>query len=161
MQIAEKYRKDYDKALERFCQVRKVFADGLAQLSGLQCYPSQANYIMCRLTEEAVASGLTAALLTERLLSRYNILIKDIIHPKFPLVKGEFPIFCRGGGRFSARDFSAARLLVGRKTRKCGTYAAKKPLCKENLQKRAVFLTPCPVANRQKMCYNKRKERKR
>ncbi len=78
MQIAEKYRKDYDKALERFYQVRKVFADGLAQLSGLQCYPSQANYIMCRLTEEAVASGLTAALLTERLLTRYNILIKDL-----------------------------------------------------------------------------------
>ena len=78
MQIAEKYRKDYDKALERFCQVRKAMAEGLAQISGLQCYPSQANYIMCRLTEEAVASGLTAALLTEQLLTRYNILIKDL-----------------------------------------------------------------------------------
>ena len=53
-------------------------AEGLAQISGLQCYPSQANYIMCRLTEEAVASGLTAALLTEQLLTRYNILIKDL-----------------------------------------------------------------------------------
>lgn len=78
MQIAEKYRKDYDHGLERFCQVRKAFAEGLAKLPGLQCYPSQANYIMCRLTEESVASGLTAALLTERLLTRYNILIKDL-----------------------------------------------------------------------------------
>ena len=76
MQIAEKYRKDYEKALERFCQVRREMAEGLAQIRGLRCYPSQANYIMCRLTEEA--AGLTAAQLTEQLLTRYNILIKDL-----------------------------------------------------------------------------------
>ena len=73
MQIAEKYRKDYDKALERFYQVRRDFVEGLAKIPGLHCYPSQANYIMCRLTGD-----LTAGQLTERLLTGYNILIKDL-----------------------------------------------------------------------------------
>ncbi len=80
MQIAEKYRKDYDKALERFCMVRADFAVGLSRIKGLQCYPSQANYIMCRLTGEA--QGITAAQLTERLLTGYNILIKDLSSKK-------------------------------------------------------------------------------
>ena len=78
MQIAEKYRKDYDAGLVRFCQVRKEFMEGLSRISGLQCYPSQANYIMCRLTPEKAAAGLTASQLTERLLTGYNILIKDL-----------------------------------------------------------------------------------
>ena len=58
--------------------MRREWEASAKQLSGLQCYPSQANYIMCRLTDKAVASGLTAALLTEQLLTRYNILIKDL-----------------------------------------------------------------------------------
>lgn len=75
MQICEKYRSDYEKALVKFCQVRKTMAEGLAKIPGLICYPSQANYIMCRLEER---TGITAASLTEQLLTGYNILIKDL-----------------------------------------------------------------------------------
>lgn len=73
MQIAEKYRSDYDQALNRFCAVRDEFANGLKQIAGLTCYPDQANYLMCRLD-----GTMTAAELTERLLCDYNILIKDL-----------------------------------------------------------------------------------
>lgn len=93
MQICEKYRSDYDRALRRFCQVRREFAENLARIPGLACYPSQANFVMCRLTErkeegaseEAAGKNEdggnkagSAAWLTERLLNEYNILIKDL-----------------------------------------------------------------------------------
>lgn len=76
MQICEKYRGDYEKALERICQVRADFVQGLEKLPGIRPYPSQANYIMCRLLLEEGA--VTAARLTEQLLVDYNILIKDL-----------------------------------------------------------------------------------
>lgn len=75
MQICEKYRKDYESGLKRFVQVRAEMTEGLASVSGLTCYPSQANYVLCRIHGEA---GMTASRLTEKLLTDYNILIKDL-----------------------------------------------------------------------------------
>ncbi len=73
MQIAEKYRSDYEKALEDFRRVRADFAAGLKALDWLEVYPSQANYLMCRLT-----GGRTATALTVHLLEKQDILIKDL-----------------------------------------------------------------------------------
>lgn len=92
MQICEKYRADYARSLEKIIRAREEFAEGLGRIPGLVCYPSQANFVMCRL-EEAVkrepeekttakrkcaVPNRSAAWLTEALLSGYNILIKDL-----------------------------------------------------------------------------------
>ena len=83
MQIAEKYRSDYEAGLARFRRVRADFAEGLRAVDGLEVYPSQANYIMCRLTGSMTATELTIAL-----LEKYKILIKDLSGKKG--LDGEF-----------------------------------------------------------------------
>lgn len=72
MQIAEKYRKNYVKAIDKIKCVRKEFAEKLEQLSILRVIPSQANYIMCELL-----AGVKSDELSYYLLGR-NILIKDL-----------------------------------------------------------------------------------
>ncbi len=73
LQIAEKYKKDYEVALDKFYAVRKEFVDKLNALNNLEVMPSQANYVMCRLT-----GAMTAKELTKVLLVKHNILIKDL-----------------------------------------------------------------------------------
>jgi len=72
MQIAEKYKKDYNKALMRFRNSRLKMVEGLKKNQGLEVYPTEANYLMCRLT-----SGITSEQLAAKLL-RENFLIKDL-----------------------------------------------------------------------------------
>lgn len=72
MQIAEKYRKDYKSAISRIRQVRSMFVAQLEHVPFIRVIPSQANYIMCELTD-----GVTSCELTGYLL-RHNILIKDL-----------------------------------------------------------------------------------
>ena len=89
MQIEEKYRKDYASSLARVRTERERFAQVLSSIPGLRVFPSQANYLMAELisSEDPMdgqpASGakrppMTAARLTEELLTRKNILIKDL-----------------------------------------------------------------------------------
>lgn len=73
LQIEEKYKKDYALALEKFRAARAEYVAALRNIPGLRVLPSQANYVMAELT-----GGITAAELTARLLSEYNILIKDL-----------------------------------------------------------------------------------
>ncbi len=73
MQIISKYRDDYEEAMSRFMEVRRRYLDGLAKIKGLKVYPSQANYVMCR-----IEGGYTSTELADILLNRYNILIKDL-----------------------------------------------------------------------------------
>lgn len=73
LQIEEKYKKDYALALEKFRAARAEYIAALRDIPGLRVLPSQANYVMAELT-----GGITAAELTARLLSEYNILIKDL-----------------------------------------------------------------------------------
>ena len=73
LQIEEKYKKDYALALEKFRAARAEYVAALRDVPGLRVLPSQANYVMAELT-----GGITAAELTARLLSEYNILIKDL-----------------------------------------------------------------------------------
>ena len=89
MQIEEKYRKDYAASLVRVRAERERFAGVLASIPGLRVFPSQANYLMAELVsagepaDKAPAYGageppMTAARLTEELLTRRNLLIKDL-----------------------------------------------------------------------------------
>lgn len=73
MQIEEKYEADYCEAIKRFKAVRQQFLEELTGLTYIRVLPTQANYVMCELTETYSARELT-----EKLLLNYNILIKDL-----------------------------------------------------------------------------------
>lgn len=73
MQIMEKYKADYQAALSRHCQERAWLSEALSAIPGIDVIPSQANYIMLRLTD-----GINADALTQQLLVHYNLLIKDL-----------------------------------------------------------------------------------
>lgn len=71
LQIKEKYDKDYVKALQEIKTERDRFVGELKQLPFLTVYPSQANYLMCRV-EKGTSHDLCCELLKK------NILIKDL-----------------------------------------------------------------------------------
>ncbi len=73
MQIAEKYKKDYAAALEKFRTERKRFENELNNINGIRVIPTQANYFMVELTGK-----ITAEELTKKMLLIHNILIKDL-----------------------------------------------------------------------------------
>ena len=51
MQIAEKYKKDYLKAIERIGEVREKFFVELNTIPYIKAFHSEANYSMCDLTD--------------------------------------------------------------------------------------------------------------
>lgn len=73
MQIWEKYQRDYAYAMRRFKDDRTVYLDELKKIKNLRVIPTQANYVMCE-----VLGGYTAKYLTECLLDKYNVFIKDL-----------------------------------------------------------------------------------
>lgn len=73
MQIFEKYKSNYEDALEKFKEVRREYVKALSACPFLEVLPSQANYVMCRLIGDK-----TSRELAEILLNKYNILIKDL-----------------------------------------------------------------------------------
>lgn len=72
MQIYGKYEKDYARACDKFREERYIFQKDLDTISFIRVIPSQANYFLCEVT-----GGMTSYDLTLRLLSDFNILIKD------------------------------------------------------------------------------------
>lgn len=80
MQIYGKYEKDYIQSCEKFRQERAVFERELKGIPFLRVVPSQANYFLCEVKEPFSSYSLTLRLLTD-----YNILIKDCASKKgFP-----------------------------------------------------------------------------
>ncbi len=73
MQIAEKYKKDYDAAKVAFCHERSRFMGALSGIEGLRVYPSEANYFMIELLR-----GHSSRTMAKQLLSRHNLFIKDL-----------------------------------------------------------------------------------
>ena len=73
LQIFEKYQGDYRGAMEHFRSVRRKFSEDLKGITQLRVFPSQANFIMCEILD-----GCSSTQLTEMLLNRYDILIKDL-----------------------------------------------------------------------------------
>lgn len=72
LQIAEKYKKDYSEALIKIKKERADFISKLEKLPCLKAFPSQANYVMAELLKGSSRE------LTKRLLSDYNLYIKDL-----------------------------------------------------------------------------------
>ena len=73
LQIVEKYKSDYSKALDGLRASRSELASALSEIPGLSVLPSQANYLMVELTGTLGSRTLAKRLLTER-----RILIKDL-----------------------------------------------------------------------------------
>ncbi len=72
LQIFGKYEKDYAVSCAKFRDERSVFGSELGTVPYLRVIPSQANYFMCEVT-----SKFTAHELALRLITDYDILIKD------------------------------------------------------------------------------------
>lgn len=73
LQVAEKYKKDYAAAMDKFRVERKRFYNELEQISGIRVIPSQANYFMIEIT-----NGMTAKELMIKLFKNHYLLIKDL-----------------------------------------------------------------------------------
>ena len=77
LQIYDKYKKLYENACDKVCEERSRFMSELSKIKGIEVYPSQANFVMCRLTGKIKAEDLT-----KKMLDKYNILIKDLSNKK-------------------------------------------------------------------------------
>ena len=73
MQIYTKYEGDYLRATEKFRREREIFREELSSVPYLKVFDSQANYFLCLLT----GGRFSSTELARKLLSDYNILIKD------------------------------------------------------------------------------------
>lgn len=73
LQIYEKYSKSYQMSCDRIAAERERFSDALSKINGIKVFPSQANFLLCKI-DGNVSSGTLAL----RLLERDNILVKDL-----------------------------------------------------------------------------------
>ncbi|CZT56449.1 aminotransferase class I/II-fold pyridoxal phosphate-dependent enzyme [Solibaculum mannosilyticum] len=73
MQILEKYKSEYESAMQQFCKVRAEYIQDLSKIKGIRIIPSQANYLLCE-----VLAPFDSTNLTQDLLDQYDILIKDL-----------------------------------------------------------------------------------
>ena len=73
LQIFEKYEKEYVLSTRELVRERERFAAELSEINGVRVVESQANFMMLEL-----CNGMSATVLTERLLVKYNILVKDL-----------------------------------------------------------------------------------
>ena len=73
MQIEEKYKSDYAASLVQIRAERARLEQKLNAIKGMRVIHSQANYVMVELS-----SDISSTELTRKLLSQYNILIKDL-----------------------------------------------------------------------------------
>ena len=72
LQLIDKYKKTYYTACEKIVEARNEFFKALSDISFLRVIPSQSNYFLC-----VVKAPWNSKELTEYLLEKHNILIKD------------------------------------------------------------------------------------
>ncbi|MBP5477368.1 MAG: aminotransferase class I/II-fold pyridoxal phosphate-dependent enzyme [Paludibacteraceae bacterium] len=72
LQILGKYENSYSEAMDAFRRERARFVKQLERIPWLRVLPSEANYVLCEVTDR-----FTSRELAVRLLHEYNILIKD------------------------------------------------------------------------------------
>lgn len=73
LQIAEKYKVDYELALEEFRKEKRQTEEALMALKKVRVLPTQANYFMLELL-----NGQSAHEVATRLYRQYDILVKDL-----------------------------------------------------------------------------------
>lgn len=72
MQIAEKYKKDYEAGLKSLVNERERFVSDLNTVPYLRTIKSYANYVMCEITDGKSSADITAKLLND------NVFVKDL-----------------------------------------------------------------------------------
>ncbi len=77
LQIQRLYKRTYLLSCDKIAQQRKYLLSELQKIEYLSVYPSQANYILCK-----VEGGYTSEELAKELLRKYSILIKDLSSKK-------------------------------------------------------------------------------
>ncbi|MDR2398336.1 MAG: aminotransferase class I/II-fold pyridoxal phosphate-dependent enzyme [Spirochaetaceae bacterium] len=77
LQIIGKYQKEYRSACKRIMEERTRFREALIETGLFEVYPSQANYLFCRLI-----NGMTAHAFAEGMLQEARIFIKDFTGKK-------------------------------------------------------------------------------
>ncbi len=73
LQIIDKYKADYKNACEKISMERDRFYNALSKINYLRVIRSQTNYFLCE-----VISKYTSTSLTQKVLSKYEILLKDL-----------------------------------------------------------------------------------
>lgn len=73
MQIAEKYKEDYENALCRFRKERERFTKKLADIEGIQVISSQSDFVVLEFL-----NGISSEWMAKQLLKRYNLLVCDL-----------------------------------------------------------------------------------
>ena len=73
LQIYSLYKNSYFDACDKIAEQRAILTKELQKISFLKVYPSQANYIMCRVLDKFGAKELATKLLNES-----KLLIKDL-----------------------------------------------------------------------------------
>ena len=101
LQIQRLYKKSYVLSCDKVVEQRKYLIGELSKNPYLEVYPSEANYVMCRIKDNSPAS---ADKLSLELMKRYDILIKNLSSKKG--FDGKDYI------RIAVRDSSDNQLLV-------------------------------------------------
>ena len=73
LQIFDKYKKLYSAGCDKIVAERERFVAELSKIDGITVYPSQANYVLCKLTGKISSQDLAV-----KLLDNHNIFIKDL-----------------------------------------------------------------------------------
>ncbi len=77
LQIYDKYSKSYASSCNAIATERSRFCSELAKIKNITVFPSEANFVLCRLEGKVKAEKLTV-----NLLEKYNIFIKDLSSKK-------------------------------------------------------------------------------
>ncbi|HAH63087.1 MAG TPA: aminotransferase, partial [Treponema sp.] len=77
LQIYDKYSKSYASACDAIAAERGRFCSELAKIKNITVFPSEANFVLCKLEGKVKAEKLTVDL-----LEKYNIFIKDLSSKK-------------------------------------------------------------------------------
>lgn len=77
LQIQRLYKRTYLVSCDKIAEQRKHLISELEKIESITVYPSQANYVMCKLEGQ-----YTSGQLARELIKKYNILIKDLSQKK-------------------------------------------------------------------------------
>lgn len=77
LQIFDKHKKTYSSACNKIVVERERFSKALSEIKNIKVFPSQANYILCK-----IENGVLAENVAETLIDKYNIFIKDLSSKK-------------------------------------------------------------------------------
>lgn len=109
LQIFDKYKTDYLRACDKIAEERTVFSNMLESLEDVTVFPSQANYLLCK-----IDNSLDCQTISEYLLAEHGVFAKSLSTKKgFP--DGEFIRVAVRKHRDNERFVSAMKSVLSSK----------------------------------------------